>query len=81
MVKGKISNLAETASVEWRIKHCYSSNLDEDIKKWTHETHQGILICGSCGKQTYKVGFNLKEGKVKCCLCGEINDIEVNPTN
>jgi hypothetical protein len=77
MVKGKISNLIETASVEWRIKHCYSLNLEEDIKKWTYETHAGLLTCGKCEKETYITGFNLKEEKVKCCLCGEINDIEI----
>jgi len=80
MVKGKISNLIETASVEWRKEHCYSSNLEEDIKKWTHETHAGLLICGKCEKEPYITGFNLEEKKVKCCLCGEINDIEIIKT-
>ncbi len=77
MVKGKISNLVESASVEWRKKHCYSSNLEEDMKKWAYETHGGSLLCGNCEEQPYITGFNLKENKVKCCLCGEINDIEI----
>jgi hypothetical protein len=74
-VKGTITNLNKTASVEWRIKHCYSSNLDEDIKKWTYETHYGTLTCGSCNKEPFITGFNLEEKIIKCPLCGTINKI------
>lgn len=76
MVKGRISNLVKCASVEWKIKNCYSSNLEEDLKRWHYETHMGSLTCGSCGKEPYITGFNLQQRKIKCCLCGEINNIE-----
>ena len=79
-VKGTISGLGESASVEWRIKHCYSSSKEEDIKKWTYQTHFGTLRCGSCDKQPFITGFNLEEKIIKCPLCHTINIIE-KPTN
>lgn len=81
-VKGTISGLGESASVEWRIKHCYSSNLEEDIKVWAYETHYGSLKCGNCNKQPFITGFNLEDKIIKCPLCNTINDIEIEkPTN
>ena len=80
MVKGKISNLVEVASVNWRIKHCYSTDLKQDVKKWTTQTHAASLLCGFCKKEPYITGFNLNDNEIKCCLCGEINEIK-NPAN
>ena len=74
-VTGTIFGITENASVEWRIKNCHSTNLEADIKKWTHETHSGTLICGECNKQPFITGFNLEEKIVKCVLCGAINEI------
>ena len=71
---GKLSNIVEKISLEWSMKHCLIDNKEDFIKNY--KTHAASLKCGFCENEPYITGFNLLDKKIKCCLCGEVNDIE-----
>ena len=72
---GKLSNIHELPSIEWREKHCYPWG----VKKPEEEkyTHGASLTCSFCDKTAYIPKLNIDNingsDPIQCPLCKEIN--------